>query len=294
MTTEARLLIAGGDTDPQLVRLLKRAAARGVAAHTLLTGQSGSPCLQWDIQQNRLLDQGKEVQVTAAFIRQDVFAYLQTKNSQDSAWAREWFVTVAGWLMSNPEIKVFNRPFLSHGPVNKPYVLHLALQLGLPVTPSFVSNDLEFMYDLTQQGDWIRKPVTGGSYCEVLEVVKGRKNRITPYPRIIQKQLAQPEIRIFRVGEQWFAFKVISEALDYRVAKDTRLEQTEVPSELREKMQQLADILGLTFAAADFKTDPETGELQFLEINTNPMFIGFDQAAGGSLCDAMLSQLLLI
>ena len=40
------------------------------------------------------------------------------------------------------------------------------------------------------------------------------------------------------------------------------------------------------------ETDPETGRLQFLEINSNPMFAGFDQAAGGVLCDAMLDWLL--
>ncbi|MEZ5451488.1 MAG: hypothetical protein R3E93_01530 [Thiothrix sp.] len=66
---------------------------------------------------------------------------------------------------------------------------------------------------------------------------------------------------------------------------------TEAPGELVEKLAQLSGHLGLDFAAADFKTDPATGELQFLEINTNPMFAGFDQVAAGALSDAMLRYL---
>ena len=112
------------------------------------------------------------------------------------------------------------------------------------------------------------------------------------HPQIVQRKLQQPEMRVFRVGEQWFGFWVMSDALDYRTSSATRLEPTLVPLEIQEKLGQLSTQLGLNFAAADFKTDPETGRLQFLEINRNPRFAGFDQAAGGVLCDAMLDWLL--
>ena len=47
----------------------------------------------------------------------------------------------------------------------------------------------------------------------------------------------------------------------------------------------------MDFGAADFKTDPETGELCFLEVNTSPMFAAFDQVAGGKLAEAILETL---
>ena len=291
MANRTRLLLAGGDTDPQMVRLLKRAALHGIPVHSLLTGQSGSPRLHWDIRQNRLLDDGEGVQVSAAFIRQDVFAYLKSNDVQDNALAREWFVTVSGWLLSSPDITVCNRRFLACGGVNKPHVLRLALELGFNVADTYISNDIPAMDQLHDSGDWIVKPVTGGSYCTVLDKHEGQGNNILSYPQIVQRRLEQPEMRIFRIGHEWFGFRVVSDALDYRSSAATRMAVVAPPGDLVEKLACLSDHLGLTFAAADFKTDVVSGELQFLEINTNPMFAGFDQVAAGALSDALLRHL---
>lgn len=289
-----RLLIAGGDTDPQLLRLLKRAALHGIRVQCLLTGQSGSPRLHWDIVHNVLYDNSEAVAVTAAFLRQDVFAYLQSNNSQDSVTAREWYVSLAGWLMANPEVRLLNRAFQACGAVNKPYVLRLALRVGLNVAPSHVSNDILAMNALCDRGDWVVKPVTGGAYCSALEHQAIHTNTLLSYPQIVQQRLVAPELRVFRIGNAWFGFRVDSEALDYRASQTTRLEVVSVPSDIVEKMRQLSDGLGLDFAAADFKTDPTTGEWCFLEINTNPMFAGFDQVAAGALSDAVLKYLGLL
>jgi D-alanine-D-alanine ligase-like ATP-grasp enzyme len=47
----------------------------------------------------------------------------------------------------------------------------------------------------------------------------------------------------------------------------------------------------MDFGAADFKTDPDTGQLVFLELNTSPMFARFDLVSGGQLCAAMVHEL---
>jgi glutathione synthase/RimK-type ligase-like ATP-grasp enzyme len=49
--------------------------------------------------------------------------------------------------------------------------------------------------------------------------------------------------------------------------------------------------LGMDFGAADFKACPETGRLLFLEINSSPMFVRFDQAADYMLTDAIINYL---
>ena len=291
MTRKPRLLLAGGDTDPQMVRLLKRAALHGIPVQCLLTGQSGSPRMHWDIRENCLREDGEEVVVSAAFIRQDVFAYLKSNDPQDNALAREWFVTVSGWLLSTPDIVVCNRRFLACGGVNKPHVLRLALELGFNVADTYISNDIPAMAELHDSGEWVVKPVTGGAYCTALEQHEGQGNNILSYPQTVQRRLDQPEMRIFRIGQQWFAFRVVSDALDYRSSAATRMVVVDPPGDLVEKLGYLSDHLGLTFAAADFKTDARSGELQFLEINTNPMFAGFDQVAAGALSDALLHYL---
>ncbi|MDD5393004.1 MAG: hypothetical protein PHE17_08315 [Thiothrix sp.] len=284
------LLLAGGDADLQILRLLRYAARMGIAVDTLLTGQSGLPCLRWDIKAHRLVDGKREIKPKAAFIRQDVFGYLKSNNPQDQIAAREWYATVAGWLLASPDVKVFNRLYLGRGGVNKPHVLHLALSVGLDIADTGVTNDGTLMDRLAATHDWIGKPVTGGAHCEEL-AVSGWAFPLS-HPQIVQRKLQQPEMRVFRVGDAWFGFWVVSDALDYRTSATTRLEQTTVPAELQDKMGKLSDCLGLDFAAADFKTDPARGKLQFLEINTNPMFAGFDQAADGALCEAMLDWLL--
>jgi D-alanine-D-alanine ligase-like ATP-grasp enzyme len=63
-----------------------------------------------------------------------------------------------------------------------------------------------------------------------------------------------------------------------------------VPRELC-ALRKLMTRLGLDFGAADFKTDPDTGELIFLELNTSPMFAKFDLVSGGQLTAAIIQEL---
>lgn len=284
------LLLAGGDTDPQLLRLLKQATVQQRAVHALLTGQSGMPQFCWDVKTNRLLDDDREVKPHAAFIRQDVFAYLRSNQVQDQSAGREWYVAVAGWLLANPQVRVFNRAFLHRGPVNKPYILHLALQLGLEVADTFVTNDGRQIAAWAATSGWIGKPVGGGAHCEALSATDSVA--VLSVPQIVQRRLDAPEIRVFRIGPACFGFQIVADALDYRTSTATRVVPVAVSPELQQQMLALADTLGLDFAAADFKTDPASGRLQFLEINTNPMFAGFDQQAGGMLSRAMLHWLM--
>jgi hypothetical protein len=51
------------------------------------------------------------------------------------------------------------------------------------------------------------------------------------------------------------------------------------------------DEVGLDFGAADFKTCPDTGSYRFLEVNSAPMFAGFDRVAKGCLSAAILEWL---
>ena len=56
-------------------------------------------------------------------------------------------------------------------------------------------------------------------------------------------------------------------------------------------LRKLMSWLGTDFGAADFKTDPDTGQLLFLELNSSPMFARFDQVSGGQLCAAIIHEL---
>jgi glutathione synthase/RimK-type ligase-like ATP-grasp enzyme len=140
----------------------------------------------------------------------------------------------------------------------------------------------------------IAKPVAGGDYCYSLAEALAKtdlRGGLAASPAIVQHRLVPPEIRIYVIGQSAFAFEVRSNSLDYRVNQDAELILLpQVPPELSQ-LRQLMSQLGLDFGAADFKTDPDTGHLVFLELNTSPMFARFDHASQGQVCEAMLKEL---
>ena len=70
-----------------------------------------------------------------------------------------------------------------------------------------------------------------------------------------------------------------------------RREPVPVPSRAAQPLHALMREFRMDFGAADFKTDPDDGDLVFLELNTSPMFARFDAACGGALCRAMVEHL---
>jgi len=138
---------------------------------------------------------------------------------------------------------------------------------------------------------------------------------ITASPGILQEELIPPEVRIFAVGSppRYAVFRVLSPELDYRVdgsphitylsgccsttaassydcsscsscsscgsscVDQSLLTAVGVDPSLLTSLGALLHSYGLDFSASDFKTCPRTGRLVFLEVNSGPMFEGFDR-----------------
>ena len=173
--------------------------------------------------------------------------------------------------------------------------LCLAQQQGLRIPSSLVSNRPQQVEVLGDIDELVVKPLNGGGYCRSLGdslIGIDLKGQLAATPAIVQKRLEQPEVRIYRIGEKLFAFDVESNSLDYRVAQDANVSlRKSLPQSESQNLKTLMDTLGMNFGAADFKTDPDTGELCFLEVNTSPMFAAFDEVAGGKLAKAILDTL---
>ena len=285
--------MAGGDADPNLARLVRRLAARGLDHVALLAGASRTPRLTWRLGDDALLVDGAEVRPTAVFLRHDVFAHMADGRPESRARASRWYQTVLSWALAHEAVRFPNR---AHGArqAAKPHVLHLAKRAGLAVPETLVTNDLDG-FGPGEAGRWIAKPVNGGEHTRPLDEAladEGWRRRAGAEPAIVQRRLAAPELRVYRVGGRWFAFAVRSAALDYRA--DPRVEVAAVappPPAIAGPLGRLMDGLGLDFGAADFKACPETGRPLFLEVNSAPMFAGFDRVARGALCDAIVDWL---
>ncbi|HEX8247129.1 MAG TPA: hypothetical protein VF599_03010 [Pyrinomonadaceae bacterium] len=296
MNSKGQLLIAGGDEDPNLKTLLAAAQRAEQPVYSLFVGRNSHPSIIWEVDSDRFLIDGRRLACRAAFLRYDVFTALKNGGRQASQYrALSWHTTLGGWLGAHSEIRMFNRRNLRYV-TNKPLVLNLARSFGLKIPETVITNDFSYLAGFEKKRRLAVKPVNGGGYCRSFEEVRQQtelKNEIAAAPAIVQNRLVAPEIRVYSVGKNFFAFKIASEELDYRAAQKCRIEYIENFSDkLTAGLQKLLDALGLDFAAADFKTCPQTGALIFLEVNTSPMFTAFDSASKGLLSDAMINFLI--
>jgi len=282
------LLVAGGQLDPNIGALLRRCLQRRENFKELLVGPQLRPRIHLDIERQMLTLDGIPLSPTSCFIRHDVFLHEATRSMHDTAASLNWYFTVRGYVLSNPTIRLLNRRSYS-SENNKIENLLLAKRCGLPVPPTIITNDLDSLSEGDE--DLIQKPVAGGSLTTTLrDHVQSREQVAAEFPRFIQRRLLRPEIRVYQIGDALFGYELSSQALDYRSAHDVTIQPCAVHAEVVEPLQRLATMLGLDFSASDFMRD-ETGQLYFLEINTQPMFAAFDRVSDGRLCDAILDHL---
>jgi hypothetical protein len=289
------ILICGGEKDFNILRLIKYCVNHDIGIKTILTGKSGNPLLNYDFQNNLLYLEDQVLNVNSAFIRFDVFEYLETNSTQDYQIASSWYTTIEGWLQANPNVTTFNPNFSKTIGVNKLKTLMIAKQLGIKIPETYATNDMLMVNKILEEKALIHKPIEGGSHTEELEFRKPEEiqTAIAAYPFFVQEKLEQPEFRVFRIADQCFGFWVISEQLDYRADNNTKLKYDLVPEKLAKQVIELTDALSLNFSALDFKSCPKTGDLLLLEANSSPMFGAFDQACDGKLVKAMINYLTL-
>jgi hypothetical protein len=290
------LLVIGGEADFNLTSLLARLEERGCPHRAVLVGATGNPSVVWDLQADLLAVDGEEVRAAGAFVRYDVFGHLADRRPATAQRASAWYATLAGWLFADPEVRLLHPDAVA--PTNKPFHLHRALRAGLEIPRTLVTNDrARLAAEAAATGAMIAKPVPGGGYChpldEMLAAAPERDGR-TASPAIVQNRLAPPEVRVYAVGGRFIPFAVRSDRLDYRTSDETRVEPLPleaVPADLLAGLGRLMDGLGMDYGAADFKTDPATGRLVFLELNSSPMFAAFDAASGSAVSDAIIDFL---
>ena len=290
------ILVAGGQLDPNIGRFLKRLIEQNVPFKELIVGPDCSPSISFELGDPALKIDGERVYPTSAFIRHDVFWAQQSPDKGYlSSVALNWFYAVRGWMLSNEKIRCFNK-FSYSSENNKIFNLCHARKCGLQIGETLIATLSSSDVDRYLEIDAIVKPVAGGSLTTELRSSMSLSKQqaghasSVDYPRFVQKKLDRPEVRVFGVGDQVFAFSIISEDLDYREKHQAKIEMIEPPEEVLPGLKKLAGVLDLTFYAADFMRDG-ANNLVFLEINTQPMFAVFDNISGGGIADAAISFL---
>lgn len=285
------ILVAGGQFDFNIGTLLRRILDRRIKFVEVLIGPDLTPAITLDLARDELRLNGQPIRPTSCFMRHDVFLQQRSKSRHAAAAAHNWYNTIKGWELAHDDVKGFNK--LSFARENtKLQNLYLAKRHGLAVPETLVTNEFA-RAGARLAGSLIQKPVSGGEYTTTLRSFRkglDANDPVARYPRFVQAKLARPEMRVYRIGDEFFAFLLECRDVDYRERNRVRLALAKVPAAIQSKLGALTDDLGLDFAAADFMRNKH-GAYCFLEVNTQPMFAAFDAVAGGRLCDAIIDHL---
>jgi hypothetical protein len=279
------ILIAGGYQDPNIACLVQAASQMKLPFYTAFAGMAD---LDWDISNPSEPIQINKIPAThikSVFQRFNSFGY-DTSNAQHYAYYHSFYHTLRAYAL-NANLKMFDGAIAMAG-YCKPLDLITATKHGLKIPATLVTDNTIPTYKS------IFKRVLGGAHTEMLN----HKKQFSFGVGFAQEFLPGNEIRIYVVGQETFCFHMKSSSLDYREKQDVEvvyIPESEVAtsSELSDasgKIKAMSHEKGLYFSASDLKRN-EAGDLCFLEMNTSPMFVRFDQASQGELCATMVNWL---
>ena len=139
----------------------------------------------------------------------------------------------------------------------------------------------------------ITKPLNGGAHTRSVSDVRDDKEAIeSDLPMFVQEQLAGENLRLFSVGGELSCFHLLTSALDYREDHGTEIVQIETPPSLIEATHRLVGHKRFDYCAVDFRCRNGLDDPVFLEINSFPMFVRFDDAGKMCIVDAILDFLI--
>lgn len=181
---------------------------------------------------------------------------------------------------------------------SKPYqALHLR-RLGLRVPSTLTTTDPAGARQFYEQcnGAVIYKSISAARSIVRRMNVKDfqRLQLLRNGPCQFQAFIPGDDIRVHTVGDQWFATRVRSAAVDYRYAEDEGhsviMEPTTLPQRIASVCVQAAKECGLLFSGIDLRETPE-GDYYCFEVNGFPGFDYYEKRTG-QLISAALSELL--
>jgi glutathione synthase/RimK-type ligase-like ATP-grasp enzyme len=181
---------------------------------------------------------------------------------------------------------------------SKPYQSLLVRRRGLRPPPTLVTNEPAAARDFWDEhrGEVIYKSVSG-----VRSIVRrlgagqlARLEMLRDGPAQLQAFIPGRNVRVHVVGEQVFATRVDTDAVDYRYAHldglGVAMEPVILPAAVHRACTAVAADLDLLFAGIDLKETPE-GEWFCFEVNPCPGFLYYERHTGQPI-SAALAELL--
>jgi glutathione synthase/RimK-type ligase-like ATP-grasp enzyme len=216
-----------------------------------------------------------------------------------------------GGILAGMDCVWVNRPDREAVAGLKPYQLHLARRVGLPVPRTVMTNDpAEVETFLARVGrPVVYKPFSGGilHYPDgfpigLLTTVVGAElhehlDRVRHTMCIFQEYVDKAyEVRLTVIGDVWFPVVIASQdsdstRIDWRAADRTSYgDYRPLPDDVVAKVRTLLAELGLVYATVDFVVTP-AGDHVFLEVNPDGQFMWLKHDLGLPFCEHLADLL---
>ena len=285
------LLIVGGESDPNTQRIVDQAHLRGVPYFFWDTDVSGANQIAWDFQSPRLDLGDTTIHPTAVYLRYNVFE----NDSQTPECSRNQsiaaFEMIQSYVLAWPQIKILNRTSMTDAN-NKCHNLRLAIELGFQIPETVVMGDLTPLVRMPDPETRAMKPLGGGAHTVSVGDVCQDLEKLSHYgPMFVQEKLEGENLRVFSIGGHAFCFHLQTQSLDYRDDAAVSVVQVDVPKILKSPTLAMAQRIGFDYCALDFRCRQGMNDPVFLEVNSFPMFVRFDDAGQNCLADAVLDFL---
>jgi glutathione synthase/RimK-type ligase-like ATP-grasp enzyme len=201
------------------------------------------------------------------------------------------------WCEITPA-RVVNRVYPSSSNASKVFQSHLIREAGFEVPDTLLTDDPdEVRAFLAEHGDLIFKSASGArSVVTHLDADRlARLERVAHCPTVFQELLVGTNVRVHVVGDEVFATRVETAALDYRYAMvqtgvPAELSAIELPAELAARCVELSRRLDLAFAGIDlmFASD---GSTYCFEVNPCPGYSYYELSTGQPISAALARYL---
>lgn len=178
----------------------------------------------------------------------------------------------------------------------KGFQLQLLKEKNIRVPRTLFTNDPEAVRHFYEYNNKniIYKPVVGGAYTQKMlesDFTNERMSAIKCSPIQLQECIDGVDIRVYVVGENIFAAKIVSNALDFREDLKASIVPIQLPKRVEKDCLKIIKLLKLRYSGIDIRLS-DSGEYVFIEANPAPMFIHFEKKTKYPISDSIIKELI--
>lgn len=186
-----------------------------------------------------------------------------------------------------------NRP---HGDVSnftKPYHAKILEECGFRIPDTLITNSLSDALEFCRGREVICKGISSDKTRAFLinDQILRQKLPGTASPVLLQQRIDGADVRVHKIGGDFYAQAIVSDAIDYRFDKvPKRFFPLDLPASVRAACSAYASFSGYTFIGFDLRMTRD-GEFFALEANPMPGYDAYDRRLNYQISSSLLTCL---